>query len=365
MESVQHFVQTVFGVLLDGLMFLRLWLRPSAAVAVENLFLRKQLGLFVERQVKPRRASDSVRFTLGQLSRWFDWREALIVVQQETLTRWHRKGFRLFWKWKSRPRGRPPVPAGVRKLIREMARSNPTWGEERIADELLLKIGIQISPRTVRRYMPDAPRRPADPKQRWMTFVRNHAKAIIASDFFVVVTATFQLVYVFVVIEVASRHVLHFNVTRHPTADWTLQQFRECIVGDEGYRYVIHDRDRIYSRDLDTALRALGLTVLKTPRKAPKANAICERWIGSARRECLDFMIPISEAQIRQTLKCWLAHYNRGRPNSSLGPGIPDPSSPKAEVQAQRHSIPNDCRVAVTSILGGLHHEYRLERIAA
>jgi hypothetical protein len=150
MQSFQHLVQTVFSVFFDGLMFLRLWLRPSAAVAAENLFLRKQLGLFVERRVKPRRANDSIRFTLGQLSRWFDWREALIVVHRETLTRWHRKGFRLFWKWKSRPRGRPPVPADVRRLIREMARSNPTWGEERIADELLLKIGIRISPRTVR-----------------------------------------------------------------------------------------------------------------------------------------------------------------------------------------------------------------------
>jgi len=363
MESVQHFVQTVFGVLLDGLMFLRLWLRPSAALAAENLFLRKQLGLFVERQVKPRRASDSVRFTLGQLSRWFDWREALIVVQQETLTRWHRKGFRLFWKWKSRPRGRPPVPAGVRKLIREMARSNPTWGEERIADELLLKIGIQISPSTVRRYMPDAPGRPTE--QRWMTFVRNHAKAIIASDFFVVVTATFQLVYVFVIIEVASRRVLHFNVTHHPTADWTLQQLRECVVGDEGYRFIIHDRDRIYSRELDSSLKTLGLTVLKTPRKAPQANAICERWIGSARRECLDFMIPITETHIRQTLRCWVDHYNRARPHSSLGPGTPDASFPKAELQAQRHCIPKDCRVVAKSILGGLHHEYRLEKIAA
>src|SRR5215470_9784755 len=274
MKPVQHFVQTIFGVLWDGLMFLRLWLRPSAAVAAENLFLRKQLGLFVERQVKPRRATDSIRFTLAQLSRWSDWREALIVVQRETLTRWHRKGFRLFWKWKSRPRGRPPVPADVRKLIREMARNNPTWGEERIADELLLKIGIQISPRTVRRYMPEAPGRPADPKQRWMTFVRNHAKAIIARDFFVVVTATFQLVYVFVIMEVASRRVLHFNVTRHPIADWTLQQFRECIAGEEGYRFVIHDRDRIYSRDLDTGLKTFGLTVLKTPYRSPQANAI-------------------------------------------------------------------------------------------
>ena len=365
MQPVRHFVQTILGVLWDGLMFLRLWLRPSVAVAAENLFLRKQLGLFLERKVKPRRATDSIRFTLGQLSRWFDWREALVVVQRETLTRWHRTGFRLFWKWKSRPRGRPPVPADVRKLIREMAQSNPTWGQERIAAELLLKIGIQISPRTVRRYMPEAPRRSADPKQPWMTFVRNHAKAIIASDFFVVVTATFQLVYVFVIIEVASRRVLHFNVTHHPTADWTLQQLRECVVGDEGYRFIIHDRDRIYSRDLDSSLKTLGLTVLKTPRQAPQANAICERWIGSARRECLDFMIPISETHIRQTLRSWVDHYNRARPHSSLGPGTPDPSSPKDALQAPRHCIPIDCRVVATSILGGLHHEYRLEKIAA
>jgi hypothetical protein len=154
MQSFQHLVQTVFGVFFDGLMFLRLWLRPSAAVAAENLFPRKQLGLYVERRVKPRRATDSIRFTLGQLSRWFDWREALIVVQRETLTRWHRKGFRLFWKWKSRRRGRPPVPADVRKLIREMAQSNPTWGEERIADELLLKIGLRISARPFGKYAP-------------------------------------------------------------------------------------------------------------------------------------------------------------------------------------------------------------------
>src|SRR5499427_10063957 len=144
MRLFLHVVRTSFVVFLDSLTFIWLCFRPTASVAAENLFLRKQLGLYVERQVKPRRATDSIQFTLGQLSRWFDWREALIVVQRETLTRWHRRGFRLFWKWKSRPRGRPPVPADVRKLIREMDRSNPTWGEERIADELLLKIGIRI-----------------------------------------------------------------------------------------------------------------------------------------------------------------------------------------------------------------------------
>ncbi len=209
MRSFQHLIRAVFGVFLDALTFIRLCLRPTTAIAAENLFLRKQLGLFVERKVKPRRATDSIRFTLARLSRRFDWREALIIVKPDTLIRWHRKGFRLFWKWKSRPHGRPRVPAQLRQLIVEMATQNPTWGEERIADELLLKIGIQISPRTVRRYMPKAPQRPADPKQRWITFERNHAKAIIASDFFVVVTATFQLVYVFVVVEVATRRVLH------------------------------------------------------------------------------------------------------------------------------------------------------------
>jgi transposase InsO family protein len=280
--------------------------------------------------------------------------------------RWHRQGFRLFWKGKSRPRGRPRLPSKVQKLIVDMAVSNPTWGEERIAAELLLKLGLRLSARTVRRYMPKGPTHQPDPKQRWMTFVRNHAKATIASDFFVVVTATFQLVYVFVIIEVAARRVLHFNVTRHPSAEWTLQQFRECIAGDEEeYRYVIHDRDRIYSGELDGALKSLGLTVLRTPYKSPQANAVCERFIGTARRECLDYMIPLNEAHLRQILKSWVAHYNRGRPHSSLGPGIPEPVGPNVEQQSQRHRIPDDHRITKTPILGGLHHEYRLEKVAA
>ena len=140
-----------------------------------------------------------------------------------------------------------------------MARDNPTWGEERIANELLLKIGIQISPRTVRRYMRRGPGRSPDPKQRWTTFVRNHAKEILAADFLVVATATFHLVYVLIIMEVGTRRIRHFNVTAHPTAEWTLQQFRECVVGDEGFRFIIHDRDSIYSRDFDSALEALGL----------------------------------------------------------------------------------------------------------
>jgi len=146
MQTLLHFLQTAFGVFLDALTFLRLCLRPTASVAAENLFLRKQLALFVERKVKPRRVTDSIRFTLARLSRWFDWSDALINFKPDTLVRWHRKGFRLFWKWKSRSRGRPRIPDQLRLLIIEMATQNRTWGEERIADELLLKIGIRISP---------------------------------------------------------------------------------------------------------------------------------------------------------------------------------------------------------------------------
>jgi putative transposase len=364
-SAVLTIAKGTVAVFADILAFVLLCLRSPAAVAAENLFLRKQLGLYVERKIKPQRATDSIRFALAQLSRFFDWRNALTVVKPDTLIRWHRRGFRLFWKWKSRPRGRPRVPADLQKLIVDMAVNNPTWGEERIADELLLKIGVQISPRTIRRYIPTPPRRPADPAQRWMTFVRNHTQAIIAADFFVVVTATFRLVYVLVIMELDTRRILHSNATQHPTGEWTLQQFRECVSGDEGYRFVIHDRDRIYSQDLDQSLKSLGLTVLKTPYKSAQANAFCERLIGSARRECFDFMIPLNETHIRKTFKIWAAHYNRGRPHSSLGPATPDRTIPKAELQAGRHCIPKDCRVVAVPILGGLHHEYRLEKIPA
>jgi putative transposase len=157
------------------------------------------------------------------------------------------------------------VPADLRELIFKMAQENLTWGEERIAAELLLKLGIRVSPRTVRRFMPpDSGPRKRVPSQRWMTFLRNHARGILASDFLVVVTAHFRVLYVFVVLEVGTRKIVHFNVTDHPTADWTLQQFRE-VMGEQSHRFVIHDRDSIYSPQLDSALKAMGLRVLKTP----------------------------------------------------------------------------------------------------
>src|SRR6516162_241978 len=192
----------VFHLCLDTLRFIRLSLRSHLALAAENLFLRKQLALYLERQVKPRRAKVGTRLTLVLLSRLFAWRQALTIVKPDTFIRWHRQGFRLFWRWKSKPRGRPRVPIELQKLVVEMANENPTWGEERIAAELLLKLGIRISPRTIRRYMPDdAGSRRGPSSQRWMTFVRNHARGILACDFLVTVTARFRVLYLFVIME--------------------------------------------------------------------------------------------------------------------------------------------------------------------
>jgi putative transposase len=285
--------------------------RSTKAVQAENLFLRRQLALYIERDVQPRRVDAATRVSLAVVARLFDWRSALVVVQPATMIRWHRAGWRLFWRLKCRP-GRSPIPKELRALIRRMAQDNRLWGEERIANELLVKLGIRISPRTVRKYLPK--RSPGQPRgdQRWSTFLKNHATAILACDFFVAVTATFRLLYVFIVIEHGTRRLAHVNVTPHPSASWTLQQLREVVGSTDNHKYLIHDRDAIFAKRLDASIRALGVEVLRSPISSPKANAICERVIGTIRRECLDWMIPMSEAHLRSILRVWRTHYNSG-----------------------------------------------------
>jgi transposase InsO family protein len=353
-------VRTILRLVGDVVQFVSEAARSHAQLAAENLFLRKQLALYLERHVKPRRADDATRITLVALSHLIKWRHVLTVVRPDTLVRWHRKGFQLFWRWKSQPRGRPRVPVDLQRLIADMAAENCTWGEERIASELLLKLGIRVSPRTVRRYMPTggAPRIGVR-SQRWSTFVRNHANTVLACDFFVVISATFRMLYVFVVLEVGTRRIRHWNVTEHPTAEWTAQQFRMVMSGDEPHRFLIHDHDSIYSEDVDRTISAMGLTILKTPVRTPQANAFCERVIGTIRRECLDWVIPWNEGHLRQVLREWVSHYNRGRPHASLGPGIPD--GREIAPMLSGHRIRDGHRVVAAPILGGLHHEYRFE----
>lgn len=231
LHQVLHLAGTLLTLLVDVVRFLRLCLRPAPVLAAANLFLRTQLALYQERPIKPRRATEATRLALVWRARWFDGRHALAVVQPATFTHWHRQGCRLFWRWKSQP-GRPPIPAALQALIRRMAQDNPTWGEERMANELLLKLGLRVSPRPLRKYLPkhlNPGRGNRATTQRWRVFVRNHAQAIIACDFCVVATATFRLLYVFVLMEHATRRIVPCTVTAHPTAHWTLQQVREAI----------------------------------------------------------------------------------------------------------------------------------------
>jgi putative transposase len=356
----------IFGLSGESLRFVTGFIRHKASLVAENLFLRKQLAFYQERNVMPHRLTDSARLSMLLWSCWFDWTNALVVVKPETFIDWHRRAFQLFWRWKSRG-GRPRLPSNLRALIAEMVRENPTWGEARVASELALKLGIRICPRTVRAYWPQDLRPNRGPSsQRWMTFVRNHARFIVACDFVVAVTLRFRILYAFVVMEVGSRKILHLNVTPHPTSSWTLQQLREAIPSDHEYHWLIHDRAGTFAYELDRDVKTFGITVLKTPVRAPKANAYCERLIGSLRRECLDWFIPLNERHVRMLAREWADHYNQERPHRSLGPGIPDPPPglPVAR-QTDRHNVPDGFSIRKKSILGGLHHEYRLERIAA
>src|SRR5579862_7465786 len=344
----------------DVILGIGLAFRQRKSLDAEVLFLRRQLALYVERGIKPRRIDIATRLSLMLLSRLFDWRSALIVVRPETLVRWHRTGFRFFWRWKSRA-GRPPIPAELRELIRRMARENPLWGQERIANELRMKLGLRVSPRTVRKYLPTPSSGRPRGDQRWSTFLNNHAQGIVACDFFVTVTRSFRLLYVFVMMEHYSRRLIHCNVTAHPSALWTRQHLCEALGYETRYQFLIHDRDSIFSAELDSSIGSFGLRVVKTPPRCPMANGICERVIGTIRRECLDWLIPFSEAHLRRILKSWIGHYNHGRPHMALGPGVPDPPATiSRSMPKSRHRLEDFDSVRSKAVLGGLHHEYSL-----
>jgi transposase InsO family protein len=353
--------QIVLRLLTDLMALTVVAFRDRRATAAEILVLRRQLALYQERRIKARRIDAVTRISLALLSRFCNWRDALVVVGPETMIRWHRAGWRLFWRLKSRP-GRPRIPREIQALIRRMGDENPGWGEERIANEFLLKLGIRLSPRTVSKYLSRRPRGRPRGDLRWSTFLRLHAQRIIACDFLVSVTATFRVLYVFVVIEHRTRRLIHCNVTAHPSSAWTLQQLREAVGFGERYDYLLHDRDSIFASHLDESIGKLGVTVLKSPPRSPKANAICERVIGTVRRECLDWLIPLSESHLRCILKSWIPHYNTGRPHMALGPGVPDPplTSLDPPHSNSRHRRGESYAIGAKPILGGLHHEYCL-----
>jgi transposase InsO family protein len=274
-----------------------------------------------------------------------DWRRYLVLVRPETVLRWHRRGWRLFWRWKSRLRlGRPRLRAEWRELIAAMARDNPRWGSERIRGELL-KLGIAVSKRSIQRYRGRGPARP--PSQTWRTFLRNHAGAIWAADLLTVQTLTFKVLYVLVVITHDRRELVHVNVTAHPTAAWVWRQLVEATAWGRRPRFLLRDRDAVYGGDFAKRAAALGIEALLAPVRAPRANAVAERVIGTLRRECLDHLIVLSESHLRGVLAEFTRFYNRNRPHRALQLQVPRPTAFTAGGPIRRRPV-----------LGGLHHVY-------
>ncbi len=252
------------------------------------------------------------------------WRHALLLVQPDTLLRWHRRLFGWHWRRTSRataPAHRPPLAPETIALIREMAVANRLWGAERIRGELL-KLDIRVAKSTIQQYLRQA-RPPHRSGQTWATFLRNHAEDIWACDFLPVTDLLFRPLYAFFVVALGARRVVHVGVTRHPTDEWVAQQLREATPFGEGPRFLIRDNDGKYGRCFDRLAAASGLRMLRTPIRAPRANALCERFLGSVRRECLDHLLVLGEAHLRRVLRAYVAYFNHARPHQGIGQAIP------------------------------------------
>jgi len=282
---------------------------------------------------------------------WAGWKSALLIVKPETVIAWHRRGFRLYWAWKSRhTTGRPSVSREVRDLIRRMSMANPRWGAPRIHGELL-KLGIEVSQATVAKYMV---RHRKPPSQTWRTFLKNHMTNMVSSDFFVVPTITFRLLFVFVILSHDRRRPIHFAVTTNPTSEWTAHQLVEAFPWDSAPRYLLRDRDGIYGTVFGDAAQSLGIREVLTAAQSPWQNPYVERLIGSIRRECLDHVIVFNEAGARRVLKSYFDYYNNSRTHLALNKDAPIP---------RKIQPPELGRVVELPQVGGLHHRY--ERRAA
>jgi len=354
---------------MDLLRFLLLLFRAQARLVAEIIALRSQSEVCAKCRHPRRRLADAKKVTLAVIDRFTGIRHDLPLLTPRTIRAWAaRIATRAFWLRAARL-GRPPLPENVIAVIRQFARDNPLWKIREIAKKATAYLGLRVSVGSVRKYLPAGDprrrRRRHEPSERWSTFIRNHANVLLACDFAVERTLWGGILYVLVVMEIGSRRILHTNVTAHPTAEWTMQQFRECIPADHPYRYLIHDRDAIFSRAVDRTLRSFGIKTLRTPVRSPRANAFCERLIGTMRRECLDWIIPFCEEQLRRFVREWATHYNRARPHMSLAFGVPERNEHvPAVLLAHRHRLPADAQIVATPILGGLSHEYRLERAA-
>jgi transposase InsO family protein len=320
-------------------------IRSRAALEAEVLVLRHQLNI-LRRKTPKRVAFSSIdRLVFVGLYRLAPAvLEALKIVRPETLIRWHRTGFRTYWRWKSRPLGgRPKAPADIRKLIHEMSVANPLWGAPRIHGELL-KLGINVGQTTVAKYMGERKR---PPSQGWRTFLHNHADGLASMDLFVVPTISFRLLYGLLILRHSRRELVWLEVTANPNAEWIARQLTEACGWQEAPRYIVRDRDQVYGEVFIRRLRAMGIRDRPIAPQSPWQNGYAERLIGSIRHDCLDHVIVFSERHLRHLLKSYQEYYNEARTHLSLRKDAP-----------VSRAVQTAGRLLVRPVLGGLHHQY-------
>lgn len=319
--------------------------KSKSRLEAENAVLRHQL-IVLRRKMRGRpRLTNNDRWFFIQLYRWFpSILKVLTIIQPETLVRWHRAGFRCYWRWKSRPLGgRTQIETDLRVLIQRMSIENPLWGAPRIHGELL-KLGIEVAQSSVAKYMVN---RRGPPSQGWWTFLRNHAPDVAAMDLFVVPTIGFDLLYAFIIVRLDRRELVWISVTTHPTAEWVARQITEAFPWNEAPRYMIRDRDRIFGTIVTRRLRAMGIRDTPTAPASPWQNGFAERLIGSIRRECVDHIIVLGKAHLRRILKSYADYYNSVRTHRSLNKDAPISRRIQRTGSVKSHAI-----------LGGLHHHY-------
>ena len=324
------------------------FLRGRREQVIVEVALRQQLATYARQRSKPRLTPLDRAFWVALSRLWPRWKEALVIVQPDTVVRWHRKGFRLYWRAISKcGPGRPPISEEMQALIRRLANENG-WRARKIQAELE-KLGFAVSLATVSRYLPR--REPNDSqRQRWITFLRNHKDVIAGMDFFVVPTVGFRLLYVWFVIDHGRRRILHFNVTMNPTAQWVIQQLRESFPGDSTSRYLIFDNDSIFSGEVSRSIRSLGITPKRTAYRSPWQNGTAERWAGSCKREILDHVIVFNEDHLRRLLRGYVTYYNKERVHTCLR------DAPVGRAVEARPS--SSAKVVGLPRVGGLHHRY-------
>jgi transposase InsO family protein len=344
-ECIKRWTKPATLVLITGI--LSDLTRSHTDLVVENALLRQQL-IVLNRQIKRPQLTNSDRFRLVFLSHFTSfWKQALHIVQPDTLLRWHRELFGMYWRKKSQ--GKPKNSDETIALIEKMAKENQLWGAERIRGELL-KLGIEVSKRTIQRHM-SKDRKEHSSSQTWATFLKNQASGIWACDFTVVNDWLFRQWYIFVVMELKTRRIIHTGVTKYPTDEWTAQQLREATPWGKGPKYLIRDRDSKYATHFSAVAVSSGIKELKTPYRTPQANGICERFMGSLRRECLDHILIHEGRHLERVVKEYTAYFNQERPHQGISQCIPNHYElPKSK--------PTKGQVTSKAILGGLHHSY-------